>query len=30
MNGLKQVAAASGQRVFKVIRKRVIRFTTTG
>ncbi len=28
MNGLKQVAAAPGQRVVKVIRKRVIRFTT--
>ncbi|HXV32475.1 MAG TPA: peptidoglycan DD-metalloendopeptidase family protein [Gaiellaceae bacterium] len=30
MNGLKQVAGAPGQRVFKVIRKRVITFTTTG
>ncbi len=30
MNGLKQVAAAPGQRIVKVIRKRVIRYTTTG
>jgi murein DD-endopeptidase MepM/ murein hydrolase activator NlpD len=30
MNGLKQTASTSGQRVFKVIRKRVITFTTTG
>jgi murein DD-endopeptidase MepM/ murein hydrolase activator NlpD len=30
MNGLKQAAATSGQRVFKVVRKRVIAFTTTG
>lgn len=30
MNGLKQAAATSGQRVFKVVRKRVITFTTTG
>ncbi len=29
MNGLKQAAAAPGQRMVKVIRKRVIRFTTT-
>jgi murein DD-endopeptidase MepM/ murein hydrolase activator NlpD len=29
MNGLKQAAATPGQRVVKVIRKRVIRFTTT-
>ena len=30
MNGLKQAAATSGQRVFKVVRKRVLTFTTTG
>ena len=30
MNGLKQVAAAPGQRIVKVIRKRVIHFTTNG
>jgi len=30
VNGLRQVAAAPGQRVVKVIRKRVIHFTTTG
>ena len=29
MNGLKQAAAAPGQRIVTVIRKRVIRFTTT-
>ena len=30
MNGLKQAAAAPGQRIVKVIRKRVIHFTTNG
>ena len=30
MNGLKQTAATSGQRIFKVVRKRVIAFTTAG